>query len=732
MVLNYLKRKNPDDGEILERRIEPRLGPELCGAKSEVFDSGRKTIVDCAHVKVERLETYPVLFSKVFKEFEDSKGQRYDYRYWAERENFFLREFLKKQNEFTHVVQARHLISENEAAKQVLTCDAGITIADWLRVKSRYADTATLSHPFQRSDAFLRLIRACLVALKQIHDHRIVHCDIKEDNICIPYAPNPFPGDGQKIHLEFEKLKLIDFAFSIAHAIPLTQILVINPDERLPYQSELLISALRSDRRSGCPNAVQQLDYRVDLFSLGYMAEKISAAGLDCPPGPVDIRALEDVRSLVQKLKAFDSAPNICPLPHDGLIAEIDRLLVQTAGLSQSLEFKVDGEWTAEEMAQGQGAGRKTPMTPVALPLPTPVSPPLTNAPYRSGGSSAIRMPLLLSLALAFAGAGVFLYREAGDGGSPSPSGARIEKKETPLAQPPLAPGTDIKPPVPSAAPSPPQPSPNASADAGDRLLARLRSDEDPIFQAAFGDLTQLMTSSKPAAAGIAESIAAEYGDALASPSPQATRSRALGRLIWMANAGNPFAAQRVAAFEKHYDEVKQTVAKTVWWVRGQGAQPEEAARWMEDGALLAENGDRPAMLDLAFARGYGRALKQDRVTSVESYLKVIAHAAGGDEISTRIRQSAVRGLAAILNIIVEQKDQDAAKRLLPALESKADSGAADMQYYLGLLSECVTHPANLDAARQWYRRAAADPAWKRTADHKARLLGRWCPRRPV
>ena len=156
MALIYLRRNNHDD-DNRERRKEPRLSPELRGVQSEVFDSGRKTIVDCAHVKVERLDTHPVLFSKVFKEFEDWKGQKYDYRYWAERENFFLREFLKKQNEFTHVVQARHLISENEAAKQVLTFDAGITIANWLRVKSRYTDTATLSHPFQRSDAFLRL-----------------------------------------------------------------------------------------------------------------------------------------------------------------------------------------------------------------------------------------------------------------------------------------------------------------------------------------------------------------------------------------------------------------------------------------------------------------------------------------------------------------------------------------------------------------------------------------------
>src|ERR1700691_4362943 len=147
--------------------------------QTDIFDSGNKTIVDCAHVKVERLDTVPPLFSKVFKEVQDRQGQRYDYRYWAERENFFLREFLKKKSEFTRVVQPRHLISENEAAKQVLTCDAGITVANWLRVKHRYADGRVLSHPFRRADAFLQLMRACLVALRQIHQHRIVHCDIK-------------------------------------------------------------------------------------------------------------------------------------------------------------------------------------------------------------------------------------------------------------------------------------------------------------------------------------------------------------------------------------------------------------------------------------------------------------------------------------------------------------------------------------------------------------------------
>ena len=33
---------------------------------------------------------------------------------------------------------------------------------------------------------------------------------------------------------------------------------------------------------------------------------------------------------------------------------------------------------------------------------------------------------------------------------------------------------------------------------------------------------------------------------------------------------------------------------------------------------LLAQYGDRPAMLDIAFAMGHGRALKRDRAASVQ------------------------------------------------------------------------------------------------------------------
>jgi TPR repeat protein len=707
MALDYLLRRSRDV-DPLERRIEPRLEPASAPATpaSEVFDTGRKTIVDRAHVRVERLDTHPVLYSKVFKEFEDPKGQKYDYRYWSERENFFLREFLKKQNEFTHVVQARHLISENEAAKQVLTCDAGVTVANWLRVRTRYADTATLSNPFQRSDAFLHLLRASLVALKQIHQHRIVHCDIKEDNICIPYAPYPLQGGRRRMRLEFGQLKLIDFAFSIAHAMPLTQILVIDPEERLLYQSERLIAALQADRRSGSPNAVQQLDYGVDLFSLGHIAEKISTAGLECPPGADAARTIDDIGRLVKSLKAFDSAPAAGPLPHDGLIAEIDRLLAATSGACAAADFLVDGEWSAQEMARSDGAVRHTPATPVALPLPTAISLPFGPVSPRPRQPIARKSTLLgLVFGLVAAAGAAYLYRDLRDA-TPLAVDANAGKPEA-QAQP--TPG-------------------KAAADPGKRLAALLRSDDEREFQSASSELAQMLASSRPSAVAIAGPVAAEYGEVLGSSGTLAARLRAMNRLAWMARAGEPTAEQRVAAFEKSYDEVKHAVARTAWWSRGEGPRPEGAARWMEDGELLAKIGDRPAMLDLAFALAHGRGEKQDRLASVATYLKVLERSSGGDPASSRIRQAAVRGLASLLNTIVEQKDQDAARRVLPAIEARADAGAADLQYFSGLLSECVLQPADFAAARQWYRRAAADPGWRRIAAQKERTLGRWCP----
>jgi TPR repeat protein len=260
------------------------------------------------------------------------------------------------------------------------------------------------------------------------------------------------------------------------------------------------------------------------------------------------------------------------------------------------------------------------------------------------------------------------------------------------------------------------------------RIAALLRSEEERDFQSAFAELAQLMESDRPAAAALTESVAAEYGDTLASASSRPARTRAMNRLVWMTRAGDNSAALRLASFEKGYDGVKQSVARSEWWSLGRGERPGEAARWMEDGELLAQHGDRPAMLDMAFALAHGRGAKRDRLAVLQVYLKVIDRSPQDDASSAQIRRAAVRGLASLLNSIVEQKDEAAARSVLPVLEPRAEDGAADLQYFSGLINECALNPADLAAARAWYRKAAAASDWKLLAQGKEGTLGKWCP----
>jgi hypothetical protein len=261
------------------------------------------------------------------------------------------------------------------------------------------------------------------------------------------------------------------------------------------------------------------------------------------------------------------------------------------------------------------------------------------------------------------------------------------------------------------------------------RRLVQLRTDDDERFLARFKELSGLASQDAAAAAGLLDRVIAEYRDILYSAAPAAHRVRALRRLRLAAEkAGSDTAAQVISAFERAYDELKKDVVTSDWWLRGEGAPPKDAERWILQGLVLAAAGDRPATLDQAFALAQGRALKQDRAKSVELYLHVIESSKATHPFSTKLRQAGVRGLAATLNTVVMQKDQAAATRLEPVLARRATAGASDMQYYLGLFSECVRQPPDLDGARKWYSRAAADANWKPTAEQKLQVLGQWCP----
>jgi len=328
------------------------------------FDLSDAVIRDLSHVRVTRSAPRngrPCQYVKVFK-----PGGLGNAAYWVQRENDFLLYFslhkLKSVVEFANISQTADGI-HTPVIDSVTTVDAGITIADWLSVQARYANGVAARHPFWHIGPFLELIRACLEALREIHRCGIVHCDIKEDNICLPYAPYPLPP-GQAVSIHFGRLRLIDFAFSISHDRPLERplpILVLAGGHT--YQSKLLQTAITKDRSNtqGSGIHAQQLDYRVDLYSLGHMAGRILQAGFMQPVVRSDCAAVEGAHQLAEQLKAFDNGRERADeeLPHGRLIAGIDRLLKSVDDAEAFRQFMVAGVQTNLPYAP-------PPLTPVA------------------------------------------------------------------------------------------------------------------------------------------------------------------------------------------------------------------------------------------------------------------------------------------------------------------------------------------------------------------------------
>lgn len=306
------------------------------------FDLSDAIIRDFKHVRVTRiapLDGRPCRYEKIFKS--DGLGNA---EYWTHRENAFLVDFALNKR-LKHVVRLVNLglggeDNKTPVVESVVTKDAGITIEDWMRIQPRYSNGDSWRTPFQHTGVFLQLLRACLVALREIHSHGIVHCDFNAENICIPYIPYPYEGSGY-VSLRFEQLQIIDFAFSVTTERPLEQPLPILPVA--PYQSRLLKAALEADssglRRGSL--AAQGLDYRVDIFGLGFLAERILETGLIQPAGSGGLVAYDGARRLVAKLKAVENGGSARVLPHAAWIEEIDSLLGQLNDLQSCQDFEV-------------------------------------------------------------------------------------------------------------------------------------------------------------------------------------------------------------------------------------------------------------------------------------------------------------------------------------------------------------------------------------------------------
>jgi hypothetical protein len=289
-----------------------------------------------------------------------------DFRQWTEREWRILARLVGHgARHVPDIVQYDRGTGGGHALVQ--TYDAGITVDHWATLLPVRRGGRVLRHVFEDAAHWWALARHLLLALHEIHALRLVHLDLKADNICLPYAPPDFRPDGDaeaRLYPVFEDIALIDFAFSLISGDALTSPLPIGWQRAFPYQSPRLIAALEAGR-AGDLMPTRRLDWRCDLYSLAALLSCLAPRG---PTGPhhrhqgwTPARA-GAARQLVRALRLAHDGEAGETLPHLDLAASCAEVLAD-ADLAASL---LEG-WALVPGHVADTMVPTAPLTPVTL-----------------------------------------------------------------------------------------------------------------------------------------------------------------------------------------------------------------------------------------------------------------------------------------------------------------------------------------------------------------------------
>lgn len=700
--------------------------------QASLFNRGAAVVRDLDHVRVDRLvleqggETAPIIvYHKTFKPT--------GWDIWRDREQRFLNLF--DGSGLKHVVQVRAYDRDHQAV-YLRTMDAGLTIEEWLGVGGRYADGTPFKHPFLRGEDFLRLLRACLDALRDIHALGVVHCDIKEDNICLPYVPQPYRA-GELIRPDLDSIRLIDFSFSLGPSHTLKAPLPIDP--RHPnsvYLSPLLRDALSAATQEEQLAKLSQLDYRVDLYSLGYMARKIMDSGRfigDTEERGVSGKTL--ARELIDEMMEMGAGRRLWRhllggLPHDNWIDRLDKWLLE-AKPQEGFHVLEEREWTAQD---------GTPITPML----TPITPTKAHTTAENTASAESERPAVATnREEASTAPGTGTTASQNGGASPPPevpmppepppiwrqpkivlpiillgvAGMAATFEWLPAPEPASAP-----PQISASTPPPPAQPPREIYFAQRDELAKALSPAGGMPKEAFGKAVE--QTNRYAEHGVTEartllmeSVEA-WGSRLEDDKARLdARREAFRRLerIAATSSGQEMAAAALRRFE-------------LAWNNHQGRQT-QLTLWFARALVLAGVGRVDATLPLAEAMWKGTDLPLDRGRALRVYTELQANTKGDGRVATAI--------SALVNEIIQQRDGAAVEEAKAYLARLAgDLGEGNAAILLGELNACALNPPDLDAARAAYEiatrgtnRQAADVARKNLVFLEA---GRpWC-RDPV
>ena len=328
-----------------------------------VFGRGRLRIVTGDHVEVFREASAPGerrCYTKRFLATPDG-----DFREWTEREWRILARLVGHGlKPVPEIVQFDRGSADRPALVQ--TYDAGVTVDHWATLLPLERDGVLLRNVFEDCAHWWALARHALVALDAIHELRLVHLDLKADNVCIPVGPigfDPRASGERSLHPRFEDLTLIDFAFSLISGERLKSALPIAAQPDYEYQSPRLLRALEVGR-SGDLGMTRHLDWRCDFFSLAAMLWRYLPELEHATDRAWTTARHAKASAFVQRLIEVHDFELPPVRPHAQLIA----LAAETLA-APDLKLSLQRGWTLACDASAPLRAAPTPITRIAPPL---------------------------------------------------------------------------------------------------------------------------------------------------------------------------------------------------------------------------------------------------------------------------------------------------------------------------------------------------------------------------
>lgn len=191
--------------------------------------------------------------------------------------------------------------SAKQAVHEILTESAGVDAGIWSLLPVRLKrNSRHYKNIFSHPAILLRFVKGSLIALKSIHEHGIVHCDLKDDQLCIPFAIKEF--NDKKSYLitpDLTQITLIDFGTALWELCPIDH--ATNPTpfaiptlwrqnqlDGQDYRGRGLIEvcAMQAEyyhehRKYDFAKACQAVNCGMDLYSFGYLLKCMMAENLE-------------------------------------------------------------------------------------------------------------------------------------------------------------------------------------------------------------------------------------------------------------------------------------------------------------------------------------------------------------------------------------------------------------------------------------------------------------------